>query len=230
MSAANFLQIELGAEKLQNLCPHAGLIAKRIRAERKEQSNIVERWPLPYVTYKKILRLGINQPKWLLHSVAVFFGFRFLLRASESSALLASSVRWEPPLLRIEVQGKADVRPVPLQANLDQLEQQLLDAYTRARRTTLAAARGDQHVVLSSAGLPLTADDSAEELTKMLKDAAKAVDDKDFLHYKSHSLRAGGATHAWELSSDEGALKNFGRWGSDAYQRYIRFAARTAPW
>ena len=63
----------------------------------------------------------------------------------------------------------------------------------------------------------------ATEVTKLIKEAAKLLG-KDPQDYGSHSLRSGGATAMFKGNLSKTAIKLFGRWSSDAFERYIQIA------
>ena len=63
----------------------------------------------------------------------------------------------------------------------------------------------------------------AADITKLLKSAAKLLG-KDPRNYGSHSLRSGGATAMFKANLSKTAIKLFGRWSSDAFERYIQIA------
>ncbi len=63
----------------------------------------------------------------------------------------------------------------------------------------------------------------ATEVANLLKAAAKLLG-KNPLNYGSHSLRSGGATAMFKANLSKTAIKLFGRWSSDAFERYIQIA------
>ncbi|EGZ10532.1 hypothetical protein PHYSODRAFT_453866, partial [Phytophthora sojae] len=54
-----------------------------------------------------------------------------------------------------------------------------------------------------------------------IKAAAVAADEPP-QHFGTHSLRSGGASALFAAGVDSIAVKQFGRWRSDAFERYIR--------
>ncbi|EGZ12944.1 hypothetical protein PHYSODRAFT_446922, partial [Phytophthora sojae] len=63
-------------------------------------------------------------------------------------------------------------------------------------------------------------------MTVAIKHAAKSTgEDPD--RYGTHSMRSGGATSLFTTGIDRLAIKRFGRWKSDAYERYTRIDGHT---
>ena len=62
---------------------------------------------------------------------------------------------------------------------------------------------------------------SVASVRETVRKCARAIG-RDGSLYGAHSLRIGGATALAFLSADEQAIKDIGRWKSDAYLRYIR--------
>ncbi len=63
----------------------------------------------------------------------------------------------------------------------------------------------------------------ATQVTRIVKRAAAALD-KDPRNFGSHSQRSGGATAMFRGNVSKTAIKLFGRWSSDAFERYIQIA------
>ncbi len=63
----------------------------------------------------------------------------------------------------------------------------------------------------------------ATRVTQLVKKAATLLD-KDPRHFGSHSLRSGGATAMFRGNVSKTVIKLFGRWSSDAFERYIQIA------
>jgi integrase len=226
VSAVNFLQTEFGSAKLQALLPHAARIVSFAKAHPR---NPLNRRNLPFSTYEKIIALANVDPKWIFHAAVVLVGFKFCLRANEIAGLTDANARFERPnILHIVVQGKCDDSPVMLKAVLNADELRLLQRYTSARRLSAASSARSPHVLVDHEGCPISAESPGSVITKMLQDVAKAAGDSNYKSYMSHSLRSGHATRVYEIGADVQQLKNFGRWKSDAYTRYIRFAERTS--
>ena len=61
------------------------------------------------------------------------------------------------------------------------------------------------------------------QIATLLKVAAISLG-KDPNHFGTHSLRSGGATAMFKGSISKTAIKLFGRWTSDAFERYIQIA------
>ena len=72
--------------------------------------------------------------------------------------------------------------------------------------------RQDQNVPLKAA-----------KVASLLKSAATSLG-KDPRNYGTHSLRSGGATAMFKGNISKTAIKLFGRWSSDAFERYIQIA------
>ena len=60
-------------------------------------------------------------------------------------------------------------------------------------------------------------------MADLLKAVAKMLG-KNPKDYGSHSLRSGGATAMFRGNISKTAIKLFGRWSSDAFERYIQIA------
>lgn len=63
----------------------------------------------------------------------------------------------------------------------------------------------------------------ASEVSNLLKAAARCLGQEP-QNYGSHSLRSGGATAMFKGNLSRTAIKLFGRWSSDAFERYIQIA------
>ena len=59
------------------------------------------------------------------------------------------------------------------------------------------------------------------DLTLQMRLWLKQAGIKDVNKYSSHSLRRGGATHAFKKGVPELTIKRLGAWASDAFKRYI---------
>ncbi|KAE9029503.1 hypothetical protein PR001_g11495 [Phytophthora rubi] len=62
---------------------------------------------------------------------------------------------------------------------------------------------------------------TATDMTRAVKQAAQAAGEEPD-RYGTHSMRSGGATALFTAGIDRLAIKRFGRWKSDAYERYTR--------
>jgi integrase len=231
VSALNFLQEELGLPKMQQLVPHFSLQVRQLReqaAARRQQRP--ERRPLTFDSFSRIVRLGAREPRWVLHAIVVWFGMRFGLRASELAALQDQHVRWAPPYMTIKVKGKCDTNWITLKVTANDEETRLIQGFIAARTTTWAAAAQCPVLLTTPEGLPLEQNTAHAAVTKIVKEIAAHIHDPLTANYSSHSLRAGYATHALEAGANVERLKIFGRWKSEAYSRYVRYAIREAPW
>ena len=63
----------------------------------------------------------------------------------------------------------------------------------------------------------------ASDVSNLLKAAARCIGQEP-QNYGSHSLRSGGATAMFKGNLSKTAIKLFGRWSSDAFERYIQIA------
>jgi integrase len=227
VAAINFVQAEFGQPRLQDLVPHASSL---VRAARENPRKPLVRLNLPQRTLQNIVALANDNPAWVFHAAIVLVGFKFALRASDIARVRDGDVRFdsEDGSLHVQVKGKADKFPVKLRAFLAAPERELMAKFVNARRLSAAAWANDTRVFVDAEGCPIPVESAHRVITDMLRDVAKAAGDPQYKFYMSHSLRSGYATLAIESGIEEGQLKNFGRWSSNAYQRYIRFAERTS--
>eukprot|EP00644_Phytophthora_capsici_P006589 jgi/Phyca11/52783/gw1.36.568.1 len=63
-------------------------------------------------------------------------------------------------------------------------------------------------------------------MTAAIKRAAVDIGEQP-AEYGTHSLRSGGATALFAEGVDRLAIKHFGRWSSDCYERYARMDETT---
>ena len=200
---------------------HAFIIRKVLEGMKKLQNRADMRKPITFEVLQSLTKslefICSSEYETILFKTAFLLSFFGLLRVSEITfpkqniLIFSKFIQLRIPFSKTDQFSNGATIKIEFDSVDHNLLKESVTQYSRIRPKT------EGQYFCHSNGTPLTQNQFRQMLQKALRFLGKPK-----TTFQTHSFRIGGATHLYKKAVPEHVIREFGRWKSSVYKRYIR--------